>query len=121
VGRAQGPEVTDRGLLIAGRFASRRFADPSGPILSDAPATVGQEVATPMTVAPVAYRGRRHVPELPGGVLRDDCRSPSLENHGTSSRPIATTSEPAATARPVLERVREAIAARHYSRRTERA
>ncbi len=82
VGGAQGSEVADRVVLIARRFASRGFpAPPSGPILSDAPATVGQEVRNDVTTPPPAGPG-----------------PPRL-----------------------LDRVRQAIRARHYSFRTEKA
>ena len=80
-----------------------------------------------MTAQQSVHRGWRalgHVPELPGGVLRESCRTPLSNHHAvtTNSAPTARAPMGAPSTRlPVVERVREAIAARHYSRRTEKA
>jgi integrase len=77
-----------------------------------------------MTVGLAIHRGRRDIPELPGGVLRESCRTPPADKRqAVGPSTISTPTVPPSTvpARPIITRVREAISARHYSRRTERA
>ena len=78
-----------------------------------------------MTVGLAIHRGHLGTAELPGGVLRESCRTPLVDRRiaVAPSSAISATPAPATLlpARPVVTRVREAIAARHYSRRTEKA
>jgi integron integrase len=78
-----------------------------------------------MTVGVAIHRGRLGTPELPGGVLRESCRTPLVDRRIALAPSSAISAAPAPPmalpARTVVTRVREAIAARHYSRRTEKA
>jgi len=77
-----------------------------------------------MIMERATYRGRWDIPELPGGVLRESCRTPLADKRraeGPSTISVSPAPPSSVPARPVITRVREAIAARHYSRRTEKA
>jgi hypothetical protein len=78
-----------------------------------------------MTIGLAIHRGRWDIPELPGGMLRESCRTPVVDRFRTLPSARAMSAPPGPPTRvpprPIVARVREAIAARHYSRRTEKA